>query len=115
MLTVSEKIKKWLNAIDCLRLTESVMYFLENENERNGRSEMQVFADELSYCISCYNDNESSMHDDLEQARYILRKPKANCKQSDITCAKMVINKYKRMIYRYSQLKKAGYIGKWWK
>lgn len=115
MLTVSGKIKKWLNAIDCSRLTENVMYFLENENERNGRSEMQVFADELSYCISCYNDNASSMYEDLEQAKYILRKPKANCKQSDIIGAKMEINKYKRMTYRYSQLKKAGYIGKWWK
>ena len=43
------------------------------EEERDGRSDLQILADELSYLIDNYNESGHCMHDDLEEAKEILK------------------------------------------
>lgn len=123
-----KQIIKWLEAIGCERLYDTMESHLEDEAELDGRTELQLFVDELSYCISNYNEDGHCWHDTLEEARELMRetkngtvipldsrtlKPKAGYGPWDIEGAKGVINEYKRMVYRYNQLKKKGYHGKW--
>jgi len=99
------------------------------DDEREGRSDIQFFADELSYAISNYNENGHCWHDDLIESRELLRetkngkvipldpktlKPCRGYRPSDIDIAKSVVNEYRRMVYRYDQLKKAGVYGRWY-
>lgn len=99
------------------------------EDELDDRSEIQLFTDELSYAISNYNEDGHVWHDDLVESRRLLQetkngkvipldprtlKPRNGYRPSDIESAKYVVNEYKRMVYRYDRLKKAGYIGYWW-
>lgn len=127
MKITDKNVKKWLKAIDCEELTEMVESY--PEDELDGRSEIQVFTDELSYAISNYNEDGHCWHDDLLQARALLRetengrripvdletfKPRRGYMPYDIESAKHTVNEYKRMVYRYNQLKKAGYFGRWY-
>lgn len=126
---MDKRIQKWLDIIGCYELEERIEGILGDENTLDGRTEMQVFADELSYCISCYNEDGHCWHDDLVQARELLRetkngtkipldsrtlKPKQGYRPYDIDTAKRIVEEYKRMVYRYNQLKRAGVYGKWW-
>lgn len=126
MKLTDKNVLKWLKAIKCYDLEEMIDYISESDIE--GRSDMQIFTDELSYCISNYNEDGHTWHDDLEHSRELLRetkqgkvipydsktlKPKNGYYPSDISIAKKVVNEYKRMLYRYKQLNKLGYYGKW--
>ena len=126
MKLTDKNVLKWLKAINCLELEEHIDYISESEVE--GRNDIQVFTDELSYCISNYNEDGHIWHDDLERSKELLRetkqgtvipydsktlKPKSGYRPSDIAIAKNVVNEYKRMLYRYKQLNKLGYYGKW--
>ena len=126
MKITDQNVKKWLKAIACEELYEMVDNY--PDDEREDRSDVQFFADELSYCISNYNEDGHCWHDDLEESRRILRetkngkvipldprtlKPKRGYWPSDIACCKSTVNEYRRMVYRYDQLRKAGIYGRW--
>lgn len=122
-----KQVLKWLKSIGCLELDERIADY--PEDEREGRSDIQFFADELSYALDNYNEDGHCWHEDLEQSRELLRKtkngkcipldpktlrPKYGYRPSDIESAKNTVNEYRRMVYRYNQLMKAGIFGKWW-
>ena len=126
MTLTDAKVIRWLRAINCLELEEHMDYISDDEIE--GRSDIQVFTDELSYCISNYEEDGHSWHDDLKSSKELLRgtkngtvipydsktlQPKSGYRPSDILIAKNIVNEYNRMLYRYKQLNKLGYYGKW--
>lgn len=126
MLVTDKNVKKWLKAIGSERLYEMVETY--PENELDGRSEIQLFADELSYLISCYNEDGNYWRDDLEYCKEVLRitkngkvipidsrtfKPLRGYWPHDIETAKSFVNTYRRMSYRYQKLNEAGIYGKW--
>ena len=124
MIITDKNIKKWLKAIGSEQLYEMVETY--PENELDGRSEIQLFADELSYAISCYEEDGHVWRDDLEECKEVLRRTKNGkvipvniqtlkpvYRPSDIEIAKSVVNEYRRMKYRYQKLNEAGICGKW--
>ena len=126
MKITDKNVKKWIKAIGSEQLYEMVEGY--PENELDGRSEIQLFTDELSYAISNYEEDGHVWHDDLEDARELLRetkngkvipvdprtfKPRRGYWPSDIESAKNTVNEYRRMKYRYKKLNEAGYFGRW--
>ena len=96
------------------------------EDERDGRTDMQVIADELSWILSNFNEDGHTLHDDLQEAREILRETK-NGKviplwkstlkpmytQSRIQCCRDTINEYNRLKNLMKRLNAKGIYGKW--
>ena len=123
MKITDKNVKKWIKAIGSEQLYEMVEGY--PENELDGRSEIQLFTDELSYAISNYEEDGHVWHDDLEESREILRATKNGkvipytydfrpvYRKSDIENARNTVNEYRRMKYRYQKLKEAGYFGRW--
>lgn len=127
-MTIKDKnVLRWLKTINCGRLNSMIMYMGDNEIE--GRSDIQIFADELSYCISKYNDYGDMWYEELSHSKAVLRytkngkvlpldrttlKPKNGYRPEDITIAKDVVNEYRRMVSRYNKLKQMGVYGRWY-
>ena len=124
MKITNKDVKKWLKAIRSEQLYEMVENY--PEDELDGRSEIQLFADELSYAISCYEEDGHVWRDDLEDAREILQVTKYGksipinmrtfkpvYRPSEIQIAKDTVNEYRRMKYRYQKLKESGIYGRW--
>ena len=119
--------KDALNEMKKIRSGELYEWISEYpENERDGRSDMQVLADELSYMISCFEENGHGMHDDLEWAREVLRDTKNGkvmplwgkslrpmYRPSDITNAKDLINEVRRLKNGMKRIQDKGFIGAW--
>jgi hypothetical protein len=125
MKITDKSVKRWLRTINCLELYERIDEY--PEDERDGRSDIQFFADELSYAIENYNESGHCWNEDLEESRRILRETRnGKCnplyadtlrpkyRPSEIESAKSTVNEYNRMTYRYAQLKKEGITGSWW-
>lgn len=96
------------------------------ENERDERSDMQFLTDELSWLIDNYEDDGCIIHDDLEEAREILRKTrygkviplwhstlKPVYSPSRIQSCKDTVNEYNRLKNMMKRLNAKGYYGKW--
>lgn len=104
-------------------LDESVSNY--PEDERDGRSDLQFIADEVSYLISCYEEDGHVLHDDLWWARDILRETnngkfipltsslKPKYRPSDITTSRNVINEYRRLKSCMKRLNAKGIYGRW--
>ena len=119
--------KDALNEMKKIRSGELYEWISEYpENERDGRSDMQVLADELSYMISCFEENGHGMHDDLEWAWEVLRDTKNGkvmplwgkslqpmYRPSDITNAKDLINEVRRLKNGMKRIQDKGFIGAW--
>lgn len=124
MKITDKNVKKWLKAIGSEELEEMLETY--PEDELDGRTEIQLFTDELSYAISCYEEDGHVWKDDLEESREILRDTKNGkimpytydfrpiYRKSDIESAKRTVNEYRRMKYRYQKLNEAGYYGRWY-
>lgn len=126
-MTIKDKnVKRWLKMLNSPDIDEHIEYM--DEADVDGRTDIQLFADELSWCISNYNEDGHCWHDGLDQAKELLRetkngtqipldprtlKPKYGYSQWDIQAAKNTVNEYKRMVSRYNKLKQAGYKGRW--
>ena len=96
------------------------------ENERDGRDDFQMLADEAGYILSLY-DEDTCHADDLKQSKEILRATnygksidpvwvstlKPVYKKSDIECAKDSVNEYNRLKRFVERLEKIGYYSKW--
>jgi len=127
MTITDKKALAELKKINSCELDEYVDSY--PNDERFGRSDMQIIADEMSYIISCFEEAGHVLYEDLEQAREILRKTKngkvipyivingvpkyPRYRQSDIEIARSSINEYKRLKNAMKRFNKAGYYGKW--
>lgn len=127
MKITDQQVLKWIRKIDCSLLDDDIAYY--PEDEREGRTDIQFFADELSYILSLHQPEEDHQwYYDLADARRLLRetkngrvrpldlttfRPKYGYNDCDINRAKQIVGEYNRMMYRYKKLKEMGYYGQW--
>lgn len=114
MILTNPEVLKALHKVACEELYESIEYY--PEDERDGRDDWQMLADEAGYILSCYEEDGHCFKDDLEWAREKLRetkhgkiipldpqtfKPLRGYYPSDIDSAESVVKEYnalKRLI-----------------
>lgn len=117
-------------AIKELKKTRSSELYCRIENfpddEIEGRSDMQMVIDELSYLISNFTEEGHSLCEDLQEAKKILRETK-NGKtiplwkdslkpvytQSRIQSCRDTINEFNRLKSMLKRLNKMGLVGKY--
>lgn len=119
---------KLLEKVRSVSLEESVYYY--PDNERDGRSDLEFLADEVSYAVSCFNEDGHCWNDDLEDAKRKLRetkygrirlldprtmKPIYGYWDSDIASCKEIVNEYARLKRLGERLQRMGYYGRWWR
>lgn len=113
-----------LRIVNCCELDESVESY--PESERDGRSDLQFVADEISYFASCYDEDGHCWHDDLAQSRRILaetengkvmplsmRSLRPKYRESEIMAARNTVNEYRRFKNAVKRLANMGYYGRW--
>lgn len=98
------------------------------EDERDGRDDWQMLADEAGYYYSCYLEDGHCFRDDLQDAREKLRetkygkvipldpytlRPRRGYYPSDIQIAKDCVNEFNRLERLVKRLEKMGYYSKW--
>ena len=94
------------------------------EDERDGRSDLQFIADEVSYIISCFNEHGHCNNEALEWAKEVLKDTKNGkvipyenliplYKKGDVTRARDIINTYRRYNNSMKRLNAKGYYGQW--
>ena len=118
-----------------LKLLKNVRYWeladdLEEypEDERDGRSDMQMLADEVSYFVMLHREDDTGEWEALQEARRKLRETKnGKCipidphtfaplygyRRSDIERYKDVVNDYNRLKRLLKKLQNEGYYGTW--
>lgn len=97
------------------------------EDERDGRSDMQMLADEAGYMLSLFEEDGTAHHDDLKLCRHILNRTKYGkvmpiyfpsmkpvYNLSDIQTAKDVVNEYNRLKRFVKRMEKNGYYSQWY-
>jgi hypothetical protein len=125
MVVTDNRVQGWLMEIDFPRLFEQ----MDDVQVDEYPSEIQAFADELSYAIGIFNDDSTVWYATLRSAKNLLRdtnngttipldadtfKPKVGYTPKDFSNAQDIIDTYNRMVDVYRQLKKLGYHGQWW-
>ncbi len=96
------------------------------EDEREGRTDAQVVADELSYILSCFDEDGHVLCDDLEESRRILKETKNGkviplwtqtltpmYSKSRIESCRDCINEYNRLKNYMKRLNAQGIRGYW--
>ena len=96
------------------------------ENERDGRSDLEILADEVSYILSCSQEYGHARADDLEAAKDILRRTnyghavpmnaktlKPIYQPFEVQAAKERVNEYNRLKSCMKRLNNMGFYGRW--
>lgn len=97
------------------------------EDEREGRSDMQVLADEASYYLSLYHEDGTTFREELLEAKNKLKRtdygkripcgrdwqPQHGYWPSDIQSAKNLVNEVARLERFAKKMEKLGYVGMW--
>ena len=112
--------------LKCYDLIESIDEY--PEDERDGRSDMQILIDEISYCKSCFEESGHLFNYELKEAREKIRvtengkripfdintlQAKKGYSPYDIERAKNVIVEYKQLQYYIKRLNSLGYYGQY--
>lgn len=124
MVISDKEALKELKRVRSLELDMSIDDY--PENERDGRSDMQMIADECSYILSNFEEYGHVLHDDLQEAKELIRKTKNGkviplwkstlrpvCSRSDIQIARNTINEHRRLQNLMKRLNAKGFYGKW--
>lgn len=122
-ITDKEALKE-LKRVRSYELDQSISDY--PEDERDGRSDMQMLADECSYILSNFEESGHVLCEDLQRAREIIRRTKNGkvipvwtsslepmYRQSDIQIARDAINEYRRLQNLMKRLNSKGFYGKW--
>ena len=124
MLIQDKDVKRWLKIANCMELTESMETF--PENERDGKSDLQILADEVSYRLSLYTEEGTCTGEEYKEAVQFLKEVRGGkipCwntipptpkytpiqLQNRTREAKAVVNEYKRLVSLMSRLNEHGY------
>lgn len=96
------------------------------EDERDGRTDLQMLADEVSYILSCYQEDGHVLCESLEESKEILRRTKNGkviplwkstlkpvYRESQIQMSRDIINEHRRLQNLYKRLQARGLRGKW--
>ena len=126
MKITDKEVKRQLNIVNMPELEESVYSY--PEDERGGRSDMQILADECSYFVSMYSEGGTVYSDDYENALEYIRETKRGTRftvdpnntvkslaraKNKYEQAKAIVNEYKRLCNLKKRLEAKGYYGKW--
>ena len=124
MNITDKEVLKELKRVRSGELEDSVFDY--PENERDGRSDMQVLTDELSWILSNFKEDGHVLCEDLEEAREILRETKNGkviplwestlkpiYSKSRIQTCRDTINEYNRLQNLMKRLNAKGFYGKW--
>jgi len=116
------KLLKKLNSCELWERVDSYP-----EDERDGRSDMQMLADEAGYMLSLFEEDGTAHYDDLKECRHILNRTKYGkvmpCyfpslmpmyNLSDIQTAKDVVNEYNRLKRFVKRMEERGYYSEWY-
>lgn len=124
MKITDTEVKKMLKQVRSSMLSE--MLDLYPEDERDGRTDIQMLADELSYLISCIHDDGHIYKEDAEKADEILKatkngrvmpyftetlKPVYN--EYEVRWARETKNENRRLENLQKRLKAKGIYGQW--
>ena len=122
-ITDKEALKE-LNRVKCYNLDEDIEDY--PEDERDGRTDIQILADEVSYFVSNYSEGGHVLCEDLEEAKEILRRTKNGkvmplwestltpvYRPRQIEQAKETVNEYRRLKNCLKRLNNKGIYGKW--
>lgn len=122
-ITDNEALKE-LSLIHDEELNDSVREY--PEDERDGRSDLEFIADEISYFISLYEEEGHVFCEELKRAKRIIKETKNGkivpllkesllpvYSESDISYAREAINTYRRFKNSMKRLNKKGYYGQW--
>lgn len=124
MKLTDETAIKLLKKVDAPCLEERIESY--PDDEREGRSDMQMLADELSYYYSLFMDDDCIWYEDLKDARAKLRKtnngkripldpstfkPKYGYWPSDIRDARNLVNEVARVKRLGKKLQSMDYYG----
>ncbi len=112
--------------LKCAELVESIDDY--PEDERDGRDDLQILIDEISYFRSNFEEDGHVLKEDLDLSKELLRetkngksipldpktlKPKYGYYPYNIDSAKGTIAEYKQLQYYEKRLNDLGYFGKW--
>lgn len=124
-MTITDKeVLKELDRVRSYDLREDLNTY--PEDERDGRSDMQMLADEVSYILSCYSEEGHCLGDGLRESKEILRETKNGkviplwketltpmYRESQIQMSRKIINEHRRLQNLYKRLNDKGFNGKW--
>ena len=124
MNITDKNVLRELKIVNSYELDESIESY--PEDERDGLSDMQILADEVSWRLSLYTEGGTSTGEDYEEAKEILnetkygkviplnpRTLKPKYSPSRIQSAKNSVNEYRRLCSCMERLNKKGFYGKW--
>lgn len=126
MELTNEKVIKMLKKARQYDVEEHIAMY--PENERDGRDDWQMLADEAGYVYSCYLEDGHCFHDDLVESRRLLSetrygkvipldrrtlRPLQGYRPSDIYSAKETVNEFSRLERLVKRLEKLGYYSRW--
>ncbi len=124
-MTITDKeVLKELDRVRSYDLREDLNTY--PEDERDGRSDMQMLADEVSYILSCYMEDGNFLGDSLRESKEILKETKNGkviplwkttltpiYRQDQIQMSRNIINEHRRLQNLYKRLNDKGFNGKW--
>lgn len=125
-MRIGEDAKKMLEKANVYEVECSVAEY--PEDERDGRDDFQMLADEAGYVFSCYLEDGHVLHNSLKEARrklYETRygkvipvdsttfKPLKGYTPSDVQNAKDIVNEYNRTRRFLLKLENMGYYSQW--
>ena len=124
MKITDTEVLKELNRVNSFDLEEDLETY--PEDERDGRTDLQMLADEVSYILSCYQEDGHVLCDSLEESKEILRRTKNGkviplwkstlkpvYRESQIQTSRDIINEHRRLQSLYKRLQARGLCGKW--
>lgn len=124
MTITSKEVQRQLKIVNSCELEEMLDCY--PENERGGRSDIQMLADEAGYLLSMFNEEGTAHNDDLTDARELLRETKYGreiplnektlkpvYRPSEIQTAKDIVNEYARLTNLLIRLRRKGVHSKW--
>ncbi len=124
MKITDNAVLKELKRVRSCDLDEYVLTY--PEDEKDGRSDMQILADECSYILSCYEEEGHVFFEDLWSAKKMLRETKNGkviplwthslkpmYSKSQIESARATVNEHKRLQSLMKRLNANGFYGRW--
>ena len=124
MKITDTEVLKELSRVKSFDLEEDLETY--PEDERDGRTDLQMLADEVSYILSCYQEDGHVLCESLEESKEILRRTKNGkviplwkstlkpvYRESQIQTSKDIINEHRRLQSLYKRLQARGLCGKW--
>lgn len=124
MIIADKRVLRELKRVKSFELEESLLTY--PECERDGKSDMQMLADECSYVLSNFEEEGHVLFDDLERAKEIIKETKngkemplwastlrPKYRPSDIQCARDTINEHRRLKACMKRLNEQGFFGRW--